>query len=169
MIVDAHIHMYPPEVYRDPMSWARRADEPYWALLITDRPGRPSIQGWATVERLLSDMDRAGVERVVMQGMYWQHLETCVAQNNWYIEWCRQHPDRLIGFAYPARIGTDDDDTATSLGSQRLVKRLLPILTRFHFRRGGFPGARREIQEAQRVSLRGDELFGGASSNRVHG
>jgi predicted TIM-barrel fold metal-dependent hydrolase len=69
MIVDAHIHMYPPEVYRDPMSWAQRADEPYWALLITDRPGRPSIQGWATVERLLSDMDRAGVERVVMQGM----------------------------------------------------------------------------------------------------
>ena len=99
MIVDAHIHMYPPEVHQDPVGWAWRADEPYWALLTTDRPGRPSIQGWATLERLLSDMDRAGVERVVMQGMYWQHLETCVAQNNWYIEWCCQHPDRLSGFA----------------------------------------------------------------------
>ena len=99
MIIDAHIHMYPPEINRDPVGWARRVDEPYWALLTIDRPGRPSIQGWATVERLLSDMDRAGVERVVMQGMYWQHLETCVAQNNWYIEWCRQHPDRLVGFA----------------------------------------------------------------------
>jgi predicted TIM-barrel fold metal-dependent hydrolase len=99
MIIDAHIHMYPPEVYEDPVRWARRADEPYWALLTTDRPGRPSIQGWATVERLLSDMDFAGIERVVMQGMYWQRLETCIAQNNWYIEWCRQHPDRLMGFA----------------------------------------------------------------------
>jgi predicted TIM-barrel fold metal-dependent hydrolase len=99
MIIDAHIHMYPPEVHRDPMGWARGADEPYWALLITDRPDRPSIQGWATVEQLLSDMDRAGVERVVMQGMYWQHLETCVVQNNWYIEWCSQYPDRLMGFA----------------------------------------------------------------------
>jgi len=99
MIIDAHIHMYPPEVHQDPMGWAQRAGEPYWARLVADRPGRPSIQGWATVERLLSDMDRAGVERVVMQGMYWQHLETCVTQNNWYIDWCHQHPDRLIGFA----------------------------------------------------------------------
>jgi predicted TIM-barrel fold metal-dependent hydrolase len=99
MIVDAHIHMYPPKVYQDPMGWARQADEPYWALLIRDRPRRPSIQGWATVDRLLADMNRAGIDRVVMQGMYWQHLETCVAQNNWYIEWCRQYPDRLIGFA----------------------------------------------------------------------
>jgi predicted TIM-barrel fold metal-dependent hydrolase len=100
MIIDSHIHMYVPEVYRDPLAWARQVDEPYWALLITDRPGgRPSIQGWATVERLLLDMDRAGVERVVMQGMYWQHQETCIAQNNWYIDWCRQYPDRLMGFA----------------------------------------------------------------------
>ena len=98
MIIDAHIHMYPPEVYQDPLAWARRADEPYWAELVADRPERPSIQGWASVERLLSDMDRAGVDRVVMQGMYWQHLETCIAQNDWYIRWCRQHPDRLIGF-----------------------------------------------------------------------
>jgi len=98
MIIDAHIHMYPPEVHRDPMGWARGADEPYWALLVTDRPDRPSIQGWATVEHLLSDMDRAGVERVVMQGMYWQHLGTCIVQNNWYIEWCSQYPDRLMGF-----------------------------------------------------------------------
>ena len=60
MIIDAHIHMYPPEIHRDPTGWARRVDEPYWALLIADRPDRPSIQGWATVERLLSDMDRAG-------------------------------------------------------------------------------------------------------------
>lgn len=98
MIIDAHIHMYPPEVYHDPLAWARRTDEPYWEFLVADRPGRPSIQGWASIERLLSDMDRAGVERVVLQGMYWQHLETCRAQNDWYITWCRQYPDRLIGF-----------------------------------------------------------------------
>lgn len=100
MIIDSHIHMYMSEVHRDPLAWARKVDEPYWALLTTDQPGgRPSIQGWATVERLLLDMDRAGVGRVVMQGMYWRHLETCVIQNNWYIDWCRQYPDRLMGFA----------------------------------------------------------------------
>jgi predicted TIM-barrel fold metal-dependent hydrolase len=99
VILDAHIHMFPPQVHRDPVGWARRADEPYWATLIADRPGQPSIQGWATGEQLLSDMDRAGIERVLMQGMYWQHHETCVAQNDWYIACCRQHPDRLLGLA----------------------------------------------------------------------
>ncbi|GAB4526397.1 MAG: amidohydrolase family protein [Anaerolineae bacterium] len=99
MIIDAHIHMYPPQVYKDPVGWAQQVDEPYWASLVRDRPHRPSIQGWATIERLLADMDCAGIDRVVMQGMYWRHPETCVAQNNWYIKWCRQHPDRLMGFA----------------------------------------------------------------------
>jgi predicted TIM-barrel fold metal-dependent hydrolase len=99
MVIDAHIHMYPPQVYQDPLGWARQAGEPYWALLVGDRPGRPSIQGWASVDRLLADMDRAGVGRVVLQGMYWQRLETCVAQNDWYMQWCRQYPDRLSGLA----------------------------------------------------------------------
>jgi predicted TIM-barrel fold metal-dependent hydrolase len=91
--------MVPPEVQQDPVGWARQAGEPYWALLVADRPGRPSIQGWASIDRLLSDMDRAGIDRVVLQGMYWQRMETCVAQNNWYIACCRRHPDRLTGFA----------------------------------------------------------------------
>jgi predicted TIM-barrel fold metal-dependent hydrolase len=99
MVIDSHIHMYPPEVYQDPLAWARQAGEPYWALLAADRPGHPSIQGWASMDRLLADMDRAGVERVVLQGMYWQRPETCVAQNNWYMQWCRRYPDRLSGMA----------------------------------------------------------------------
>ena len=137
MIIDAHIHMFPPEVHRDPGGWARQVDEPYWALLTTDQPGRPSIQGWATVEGLLSDMDRAGVERVVMQGMYWQHLETCVAQNNWYIEWCRQHPDRLLGFAVvQPKAGDralDEVRRAVDAGLCRLGE-MLPYAQGYHMR-----------------------------------
>lgn len=99
MIIDSHIHMYPPYVYADPISWARQMDEPYWGALMGDNPAGTTIQGWVTVEQLIADMDAAGVDKVVMQGIYFRHHETCVAQNRWYIDWCRQYPDRLYGFA----------------------------------------------------------------------
>jgi len=99
MIIDSHIHMYPPDISADPVGWARRVDEPYWGALMGDNPGKTSIQGWATVDQLLRDMDTAGIDKVVMQGIYFQHQQNCVAQNNWYIKWCQQFPDRLLGFA----------------------------------------------------------------------
>jgi hypothetical protein len=91
--------MYPPEVFANPVAWARQMDEPYWGALVGDNPTGSTIQGWATVEQLVADMDAAGLDKVVMQGIYFRHHETCVAQNNWYIEWCCRYPDRLLGFA----------------------------------------------------------------------
>lgn len=99
MIIDAHIHMYPPYVYANPVAWARQVDEPYWGTLMGDNPTGTTIQGWVTVEQLIADMDAAGVDKVVLQGIYFRHHRNCVAQNNWYIDWCRQFPDRLLGFA----------------------------------------------------------------------
>lgn len=99
MIIDSHIHMYPPHVSAKPVAWARRVDEPYWGALMGDNPTGSTIQGWATVGQLIAHMDAAGIDKVVMQGIYFQHHENCVAQNNWYIDWHRQHPDRLLAFA----------------------------------------------------------------------
>jgi predicted TIM-barrel fold metal-dependent hydrolase len=99
MIIDSHIHMYPPSVYADPVAWARQMDEPYWGALMGDNPSGTTIQGWVTVEQLLADMDEAGVDKVVMQGIYFRHHRTCVIQNNWYIDWRSRFPDRLLGFA----------------------------------------------------------------------
>jgi len=99
MIIDSHIHMYPLHVYADPVAWARQVDEPYWGALMGDNPTGRTIQGWVTVEQLIADMDAAGIEKVVMQGIYFQHHQNCVSQNNWYIDWHRQFPERLLGFA----------------------------------------------------------------------
>lgn len=99
MIIDSHIHLYPPDIYTDPIAWARRVDEPYWGALVGDTPTGKTIQGWATVEQLLTDMDVANIDKVVLQGIYFQHHENCVAQNNWYIDWCQRYPDRLLAFA----------------------------------------------------------------------
>lgn len=97
-IVDCHIHMYPADVINDPRAWGTAKNEPWWTYCV-DPPHQPTLQGWATVDRLLRDMDAAGVERCIMLGWYWEHQETCDLQNRWFVDWVNQHPDRLSGFA----------------------------------------------------------------------
>ena len=99
-IIDAHVHLYPPEVGRDPAAWAAARRETHWAALCTRRrrDGR-LVQTFPGVDRLLRDMDAAGVERAVLQGWYWEKPETCAWQNRFYAECVRAHPDRLAAFA----------------------------------------------------------------------
>ncbi len=96
MVIDAHVHLYPPEINADPAGWAREHDEPQWALLSTRvrRNGRP-VQSFPSVAQLLKTLDDAGVDRAVLQGWYWHHPAACVRQNAFYAECIRQHPDRL--------------------------------------------------------------------------
>jgi predicted TIM-barrel fold metal-dependent hydrolase len=99
-VIDAHVHLYPPELNRDPAGWAVRAGETHWAQLCTRqrRDGRP-VQGFPSVEQLLRDMDAAGVARAVLLGWYWEKPETCAWQNRFYAACVREHPDRLSAFA----------------------------------------------------------------------
>jgi predicted TIM-barrel fold metal-dependent hydrolase len=97
-ILDSHIHLYPPEVFADPVAWGTAQGEPWWTCCVAP-PHQPTLQGWADVGTLLRAMDRAGVEQGVMLGWYWERQETCELQNGWFIDWVRQHPDRLRGFA----------------------------------------------------------------------
>lgn len=100
MIVDAHVHLYPPEIGADPAGWAAARGEAQWATLCTRRrrSGRP-VQGFPTVDELLREMDRAGVDRSVLLGWYWDTPAACVVQNRFYAACVRAHPDRLSAFA----------------------------------------------------------------------
>lgn len=99
-VIDTHVHLYPPEVGRDPAAWATTQREPHWATLCARRrrDGRP-VQLFPTVDELLRDMDAAGVERSVLLGWYWENPATCAWQNRFYAECVRAHPDRLAAFA----------------------------------------------------------------------
>ncbi|MBI2515359.1 MAG: amidohydrolase [Opitutae bacterium] len=99
-VIDAHVHLYPPEVGRDPTAWAAARREPHWATLCARRrrDGLP-VQLFPTVDELLRDMDAAGVEQSVLLGWYWENPATCVWQNRFYAECVRAHPDRLAAFA----------------------------------------------------------------------
>ena len=100
MIVDAHVHLYPPEVNRDPAGWAAAGGETHWAELCTRRRrnGQP-VQAFPSVEQLLRDMDAAGVDRSVLLGWYWERPETCAWQNRFFGRCVSEHPDRLMAFA----------------------------------------------------------------------
>ncbi len=99
-VIDAHVHLYPPELNRDPAGWAVRAGEGHWAQLCTRqrRDGRP-VQAFPSVGQLLRDMDAAGVARAVLLGWYWEKPETCAWHNRFLAACVRGHSDRLAAFA----------------------------------------------------------------------
>lgn len=99
-VIDSHVHLYPPDVNRDPAGWAAAYDEPLWAQLCTRRRknGR-GVQAFPGVDELLRAMDAADVERAVLLGWYWEKHTSCAAQNRFYGECARAHPDRLTAFA----------------------------------------------------------------------
>jgi uncharacterized protein len=96
MIIDCHVHLYPDDALADPAGWAAVRGEAKWAAMVGPRAdGAPSLQGWANVERLLRDMDAAGVDRAVLVGWYWENPATCAEQNRFHAECVQRHPDRL--------------------------------------------------------------------------
>jgi len=97
--IDGHVHLYPPEVNRDPAGWAAANGEGHWAVLCTRRrAGRP-VQGFPGLPDLLAAMDAAGVGQAVLLGWYWETPAACARQNRFYADCIRRHPDRLAGFA----------------------------------------------------------------------
>ncbi len=98
--IDAHVHLYPPEVVADPAVWAAACGEAHWTRLCTRRrkDGAP-VQLFPSVDELLRDLDAAGIERAVLLGWYWERPATCAAQNRFYEQCVHAHPDRLAACA----------------------------------------------------------------------
>jgi hypothetical protein len=99
-VIDCHVHLYPDAINRAPAGWAAAHGEPHWAQLCTRRrkDGR-AVQAFPSLKDLLTEMDRAEVERAVLLGWYWERAENCAAQNAFFAECVRAHPDRLSAFA----------------------------------------------------------------------
>jgi hypothetical protein len=91
-IVDAHVHLFPPEVDSDRERYA--AGDPFFAHLY----GGPRAR-MVTVERLLDDMERDGVAEAVIVGWPWQRHDFCVEHNTWLMDVVRGSGGRLRGLA----------------------------------------------------------------------
>ena len=112
-VIDSHVHLYPAELNRDPAGWAMAHHEDKWAsLCLRRRQNGADVQGFPSLENLLLEMDRSGVERAVLLGWYWANPATCELHNRFYAECVRRYPDRLSAFATVQPLA----DTATNLG-----------------------------------------------------
>jgi uncharacterized protein len=97
MRIDAHVHFTPPMTPGELEEFCRQ--EPYWGLLLKPPSGSRSLQGWATAERMIQDMDAAGIDKVVIQGEYRLTHQAAVGRNNRALEVMRRWPERVITFA----------------------------------------------------------------------
>lgn len=97
MTIDAHIHYTPPAMLADLQAFV--AQEPYWGLLLAPDAAGRSVQGWATQERTIEDMDKAGIARVMLMGEYRQRHEACVERNDQALAIIRRWSDRVSAFA----------------------------------------------------------------------
>jgi predicted TIM-barrel fold metal-dependent hydrolase len=92
MIIDIHTHLFPDEVRKKRPSFCRR-DEGFRLIYQNDRARMASL------EELLRNMDRDGVEQSVICGFPWEDPGLCREGNDYLLSCSRQHPDRLIAFA----------------------------------------------------------------------
>ncbi len=97
MKIDAHIHFTPPSIAENLEEFAEK--EPYWGLLVTPDPVNHTEQGWATPERMIEDMDKAGIDSVVLLGEGQTNYENAVERNTIGLELMQRWPNRVIGFA----------------------------------------------------------------------
>jgi predicted TIM-barrel fold metal-dependent hydrolase len=91
MILDAHTHIFPPEVCRRQEDFF--ADEPAFRLLY-DSP-KAKLLG---PEEMVEALDREGVEAAVVLGFPWRQERLWRRQHEVILEAVRRWPRRLIGF-----------------------------------------------------------------------
>ena len=130
-MIDAHTHCFPPEISKDVQAWAKQYNELHWLQLVAPE-GKKSLQGWASIDTTLKSMDRAGVEKSILLGWYWEHKATCIRQNELIHAWLEQAPDRFIGFAsiHPKADPIDQLERAKAMGF-RGVGELHPRLQQY--------------------------------------
>jgi predicted TIM-barrel fold metal-dependent hydrolase len=100
VIIDAHTHLFPPEVIADVEGFRRRDT---WFHDAFAAPG--SV--FATPDSMIAEMDSAGVDVAIVAGWPWRDQGICRAHNAWLAETCVASGGRLqwLGIVNPAGSG----------------------------------------------------------------
>lgn len=91
-MIDAHVHIFPPEVAADRERY--RARDPYFADLYADPKA-----GLATAEDLIAELDRVGFSGAVAVAWGWRDSALRREQNAYMVDVARRYPDRIICLA----------------------------------------------------------------------
>lgn len=101
-VIDAHTHLFPPELVTDRST---HLDRDAW---FADLFSSPKIL-MVTVEAMIESMDSAGIQRSIVCGWPWKDPILCREHNDFLAEACRRYPDRLswLAIVNPATRGAD--------------------------------------------------------------
>lgn len=92
MIIDAHTHLFSPDVIAHRARYAER--DPFFGQLYSGPVAR-----MVGAKDLIAAMDAAGVDQAIVTGWCWQNHADCVAENSWTLEQIQKYPNRLIALA----------------------------------------------------------------------
>jgi len=91
MIIDAHTHVFSPEIAGKREFYCSR--DACFNSLYSDTKAKLS-----KVEDLIQSMDRVGIEKSVILNIGWVNHDLCKKSNDYIIEAIIKYPGRLIGF-----------------------------------------------------------------------
>ncbi len=91
MRIDAHVHVFPPELVSDRAPYLSR-DLTFHQLYSNPKAAM------ASAGELLEAMDRSGIDKSVLVNIGWATAELCEETNTYILEAARAHPERLIPF-----------------------------------------------------------------------
>ena len=92
MIIDAHVHIFPPEVIGQRR---RYADQPGAFKMLYSDPTSPM----AAADELIAAMDEDGIAMSVVCGFPWTDEGVARMHNDYLVDAARRHVDRLIPLA----------------------------------------------------------------------
>ena len=92
MIIDAHVHICPPEVRNNREAYL--PDEPEFAAIYKDPKAK--LVG---ADELIQTMDEQGVDRSVVFGFPWRKEENFRQNNDYVVDAAARYPDRLVPLA----------------------------------------------------------------------
>lgn len=105
-IVDAHVHIFPPEMIAER---ERLLEQDPWFGEAFGHPGARMRNG----EELIASMDKAGVDISIAVGWPWRTNDLCARHNDYLAECANRWPNRIawLGIINPAAEGTIEEIT----------------------------------------------------------
>ena len=92
MIIDAHTHLFSPDVIAHRSRYAQR--DSFFDFLYSGTVAR-----MVSAEEMIAAMDQAGIAQAIVTGWCWQNHADCVEQNSWTMDAVQKYPDRLRALA----------------------------------------------------------------------
>ncbi len=92
MIIDTHVHVFPPEVVARINDYLDR--DPFLEMICTSPAHK-----YASAEDLLAEMDSCGVNKALVSGFACSHAGLCREMNDYVLNAARKHPRRILPMA----------------------------------------------------------------------